>query len=88
MTNDYSVLDRINIAFHEPISENDYHQIVHDLDAIAWPNDEERISQVRQRGWPDTYDPCKHRENLRFAFHFCAEDNKRLGKAPRKWVGV
>ena len=74
------ILDILIEAFNSPVSEYDYHQIVtllREYNTQRWPADLEQ-SELAARGFPIVYHPCDHMEQLRFAFSFGAEDNKKI----------
>ena len=66
------LLDMLHEAFSSGLSEPQYHNIVHCLrhytsHRIA-RGDEEKT--LKNKGWPASYHPCDHMENIRWGMHF------------------
>jgi hypothetical protein len=75
------LLDVLSIAFRFPVSERDYHDIVcllRDYDDSGRTSVDEERSELERRGWPVTYHPCDHMENVRWGMVFGSEDNARI----------
>jgi hypothetical protein len=76
-----TILDMLRIAFESPVSLKDYHDIVSCLRAYDSEGrsdvSNERL-ELNRLGWPDTYHPCDHMENIRFGLMFVPEDNIRV----------
>ena len=70
----------LKIAFKNPVSESNYHDIVQCLreyDKMRDPVETEK-HQLRLHGWPETYHPCDHMDNVRWGFVFVDVSNKDI----------
>jgi hypothetical protein len=81
------IIDILEIAFSNPVSESDYHNIVRCLreyDRLRDPEETERY-QLRIRGWPEDYHPCEHMENVRWGFAFVDVSNQDVTSLLTQW---
>ena len=74
------MLDILVEAFSNPISERDYRDIVEALREYSSHRDNRAVEllELTRSGYPKTYHPCDHMENIRFALCFGEEDNRRV----------
>jgi hypothetical protein len=69
------VIALLCVALLTPVSEMDYHNLVkilrHYDNHRQSPQDEQEV--LTRVGWPHTYHPCDHMENIRFVLVFTRE---------------
>lgn len=73
-------LDMLKESFSNPVSENDYHEIVGCLRDYSTNRCDPTIEahELREHGFPSDYHPCDHLERIRFAMTFNSKDNTRI----------
>lgn len=75
-----TILDILMEAFKNPVSEQDYHNIVELLRAYKRDDvmKEQEMKELSIREFPLTYHPCDHMERIRFAMTFTQNNNERI----------
>ena len=74
------IIDILNEAFKNPVSEHDYYMIVEVLRNYSLSRCDAATErhELLARGWSITYDPCEYMERIRFAMCFGGKDNSRI----------
>ena len=74
------ILDILLESFRNPVSENDYHNIVNAIREYSNAREDNEQHELAIRGLPLTYHPCDHNERIRHSMVFTDKDNERVGE--------
>ena len=74
------ILDILLEFFSNPVSENDYHNIVNAIREYSNARENNEQHELAIRGLPSTYHPCDHNERIRYAMVFGEKNNMRIGE--------
>ena len=71
------IINALTIAFRSPVSVKNYMDIVKYIRLYESHRAErhQEKTELASVGYPPDYDPCMHKENIRFCMHFIDKDN-------------
>ena len=77
-----NIIAALNHAFGIPVTMNDYIMLVDCVRqyGLNRAEKEDEVVVLRKYGFPESYHPCDHIENLRFGLCFTCDKSDRLHK--------